>query len=136
MDHRVPQLLQKFDLQGSVEKMVNAPSFDEKMKAKLEEISATPEGAMLMMMKSMMGGNFDQLVPLVKPTLVALGKDLTSGIDVILSGTSFGGVLNTKVYREELKYRQGAIFISTIFVHEKHRKFSDSNLVPAQTLGY
>merc|ERR1712046_160339 len=70
------------DIGKQIKDFIEKPEFDSMVKEKLEAISLTPEGAMLAMMKGMFGGNFDQLVPMMKPTLVALGKDLGSAIDV------------------------------------------------------
>ncbi len=65
-----------------IDSVLERPDFDERMKAKLEAVSQTPEGAMLLMMKTMFGGSFDSLIPMVKPTLAALGKDMIAEFDV------------------------------------------------------
>ncbi|CAD7962627.1 unnamed protein product [Amoebophrya sp. A120] len=78
LNTRVPKLLEQFDIPSLLDK----PGFETTLKQKMEEVAATPEGMMLNMIKQMFGGSFDGLMPMLKPTLAALAKDLTTNLDV------------------------------------------------------
>eukprot|EP00746_Dinoflagellata_sp_MGD_P009266 gnl/MRDRNA2_/MRDRNA2_118757_c0_seq1.p1 gnl/MRDRNA2_/MRDRNA2_118757_c0~~gnl/MRDRNA2_/MRDRNA2_118757_c0_seq1.p1 ORF type:complete len:391 (-),score=80.77 gnl/MRDRNA2_/MRDRNA2_118757_c0_seq1:86-1258(-) len=73
---RAPELLRRLNIHERLMKVINAPDFDEKMAAKLEEISATPQGMILAMVKPFMSGGLAGLVPMVKPPLVSIASEI------------------------------------------------------------
>ncbi|CAD7975336.1 unnamed protein product [Amoebophrya sp. A25] len=82
LESRGSGLLKSMDIGGKVAEFVSAPDFESGLKTKLEEISQTPEGMMLQMVKQMFGGSFDALLPMVRPVLITLAKDLGDNIDL------------------------------------------------------
>jgi len=80
---RAPELLKKLNISERLMQVINAPDFDAKMAAKLEEISATPQGMLLAMVKPFMGGSLAGLVPMVKPPLIAIAKEIAKELTSI-----------------------------------------------------
>merc|ERR1719235_143504 len=80
---RAPELLKRLNIGDRLMNVINAPDFDTKMAAKLEEISATPQGMLLAMVKPFMGGNLAGLVPMVKPPLVSIAAEVAKELTTI-----------------------------------------------------
>lgn len=80
---RVPELLSRLDIAGRLMNVINAPDFDSKMAAKLEEIAATPQGMLLAMVKPFMGGSLAGLVPMVKPPLISIAQEIAKELTTI-----------------------------------------------------
>jgi hypothetical protein len=78
-----PELMRKLNIGERITNVINAPDFDTKMAAKLEEISATPQGMLLSMVKPFMGGSLAGLVPMVKPPLVSIASEVAKELTTI-----------------------------------------------------
>jgi uncharacterized membrane-anchored protein YjiN (DUF445 family) len=92
-----PEMMAKCNLAGRVETFIASPEFDGILIAQLEELSTTPEGAMLMMLKQMMP--FPMLVTMVKPMLNNVAKDMVARA---LPTSNLGAVLDLKAVRAEI----------------------------------
>mmetsp|Transcript_4407 Transcript_4407/g.14599 ORF Transcript_4407/g.14599 Transcript_4407/m.14599 type:complete len:287 (-) Transcript_4407:7-867(-) len=80
VNERSGDLLKTLDLKAKIEKSVAAsPDFDSTLARKLEAISQTPDGIFLASIGPMFGG-FDSMVPMIKPTMIALGVELVDSL--------------------------------------------------------
>jgi len=80
---RAPDFLKKLSIGERIMNVINSSDFDSKMLAKLEEISTTPQGMLLQMVKPFMGGSLAGLVPMVKPPLVSIAAEIAKEMTTI-----------------------------------------------------
>jgi len=102
---RAPELLRRLNISERIMKVINAPDFDGKMAAKLEEISATPQGMLLAMVKTMMGGSLIGLVPMVKPPLISIATEIAKELTTMENesdGESVVELIPVDVERSEI----------------------------------
>jgi len=73
---RAPELLKRLNISEQVMNVINTAEFDSEMAAKLEELSATPQGSLLAKVKPFIGGSFARLVPMTKPFVLYLAAEI------------------------------------------------------------
>merc|ERR1719162_727079 len=73
---KAPKVLQKVDIGAKLTAYLERPQFEDEFAAKLDEISKTPKGSVLKMVRPMVGGSFKQLVPMMKPTMLTMAQQV------------------------------------------------------------
>ncbi|KAJ8598230.1 hypothetical protein CTAYLR_005471 [Chrysophaeum taylorii] len=76
---RSGELFETLDLKGRLEKAMTADGFDATLARKLEVLAETPDGQLVATLAPMFGG-IDSMVPMIKPTLVAVGVELLNSL--------------------------------------------------------
>lgn len=75
LNNRLSSFLAEMELGEQLKKAMSDPGFDALLVKKLQEISATPEGALVNTMAPLFGG-IEAMVPVMKPFLSAFGAEL------------------------------------------------------------
>jgi len=93
LNDRSKDLLGKIDLEGRIKKIVDDPSTEELIAAKLQEMAATPEGAFLAMVPMMMPGmTMRSIAALMKPALAGFATEMATKMKDSFDITEFVSV--------------------------------------------
>jgi len=93
LNDRSKDLLGKIDLEGRIKKIVDDPSTEELMAAKLQEMAATPEGAFLAMVPMMMPGmTMRSIAAMMKPALAGFATEMATKMKDSFDITEFVSV--------------------------------------------
>eukprot|EP00944_MAST-04C_sp_MAST-4C-sp1_P003564 g3564.t1 len=97
LNDRSKDLLGKIDLEGRIKKIVDDPSTEELIAAKLQEMAATPEGAFLAMVPMMMPGmTMRSIAALMKPALAGFATEMATKMKDSFDITEFVSVDNVR----------------------------------------
>lgn len=93
---RGPKFLKKFVFDA----YVSRPDFDDMFAEKLEEVSQTPSGAMLNIVKPFFGGSYKKVVPVLKPLLVSVATSISDSATV---GSEMASLDSIADFRQEVE---------------------------------
>lgn len=95
---RSGDLVASVDLKGRLERAMMADGFDATLAAKLETLSTTPDGQLLLTLAPMFGG-FETMTTMLKPLLLAVGGEL---LHTLTHNFDLNDVLDVKHIRDEI----------------------------------